>query len=576
MKNKKGIEGPTTEHLCFLNGLTTEFSQLQDDCNSHGNNSIHIIQSWSPSESKTLSKEKTHQMGIALIERFAPGHQYVVQTHTEEAHNHNHIVLNPVSIETGKRIQNKLEHIRTLRNLNDDIARENGLTVLPPQEKLRKSGPNEISRRIDTYRGRSYILDLASKADFARSHATNYDEYVSLLNSFDIQVRVEPKNITYFYPGREHGKRGKNLGPRLDKDSLEKVFISNQERLSKLPEKIRTNPRTTPANNLSDLVSSRSEGVSKPRQEQLDNSEIPIAEIQRAKSQSILKYCEKNRISLKQDDQGKTVLDGREYVEVTDHQWFNHRNKTRGNIIDFVSSHKQTGYLNAIAELTANPKLLLLNSGRAEQSQRFQSFYIPKEDPAPRHEAIQALSKILGHPSDHPIYNELFKRQVVHVTKSGAVRFFSEKSPTGYLEFTPAASGAYQASRKGRLHSPFYSRKAQGRKLVVSIDPIETLRQHPDAFLQLKKSRDGAIMLFDPNLSAVSRAVAENRTIKNVVLLGGKNDHGPAPENIMQFFNEMKKAFDPFSIETELMWNATSEKPFERKGDFDLGISRER
>lgn len=176
-------------------------------------------------------------MGVELVNRFAPGHQYVVQTHTDQPHAHNHILINPVSIETGKRIQNKLGHIETLRNINDEIARERGLSVLPPQEKLRRPGPNEHVRRINQYRGRSYIVDMASKAHFAREHATGYEEYAAILSAFDVQVRIEPKNITYFYPGKEHGKRGRNLDPRLDKPALEQKFAANRARLVASPER---------------------------------------------------------------------------------------------------------------------------------------------------------------------------------------------------------------------------------------------------------------------------------------------------------------------------------------------------
>lgn len=213
LTGKREVEGPTTERDCTLKGMTNQFSGVQNLYQSKGNQSLHIIQSWSPTESKFLTREQVHSMGVT-VERFAPGHQFVVQTHTEEAHSHNHIVVNPVSIETGKRIHNKKRNLSTLRDLNDTIAKENGLSVLPPQDiRARREGMSDKVKRIENYRGKSYIVDLANKGNFARQYATNYDEYVALLGALDIQVRIEPKNITYFYPGREHGKRGRSLTP---------------------------------------------------------------------------------------------------------------------------------------------------------------------------------------------------------------------------------------------------------------------------------------------------------------------------------------------------------------------------
>ena len=116
----------------------------------------------------------------------APMSAFVLQTHTDEEHAHNHIVLNPVNPETKRRIQNKKIHLKTLRELNDEIAIEHGLTPLAPQIPGRRAGTSEKVRRIDAYRGQSFIFDLAEKAGFARVHATNYNEYSVILSAFDI------------------------------------------------------------------------------------------------------------------------------------------------------------------------------------------------------------------------------------------------------------------------------------------------------------------------------------------------------------------------------------------------------
>jgi len=239
-------------------------------------------------------------MGVEIANRFAPGHQFVVQTHTDQAHYHNHIVINPVNMETGKRIHNKYQNLYNLRDINDAIAKEQGLSVLPKQQTLRKPGPTDKARRIEAYRGRSYIVDMANKANFARQHATNYDEYLSILSGFNIKARIENENITYFYPGREIGKRGRNLDPALDKPGLERKFTENLERvknspqlqdtlaelvskyrLPTLPEKLQNVAHRSP-----DLVSKRSDGTSQPREAVLQNSLIPLEEIQKAKTQA--------------------------------------------------------------------------------------------------------------------------------------------------------------------------------------------------------------------------------------------------------------------------------------------------
>jgi Restriction endonuclease len=206
----------------------------------------------------------------------------------------------------------------------------NGLSVLPKQDKLRRPGPNEHALRIESHRGRSYVVDLSNKASFARHHSTSYEEYGAYLKNFDIDIRVEPQNITYFYPGRTHGKRGKRLKPELDKPGLEEKFAENQERLRNSPELQKTVSQIASRNLALPIEETR---------EHVSTGLIPIEEIQLAKLKSIPAYCEKEKIKLLTDEQGKRVIAGREFVEVSEYGWFNHRNKTRGNMIDFVVNH---------------------------------------------------------------------------------------------------------------------------------------------------------------------------------------------------------------------------------------------
>lgn len=590
LKRKREVEGPTTEHLCFLDGMASEFKSLQHDRASKGNASIHLIQSWSPQESRKLSRDEIHAMGVELVSRFAPGHQFIVQTHTEEAHSHNHIVLNPVSFETGERIHNKLGHIRTVRGINDDIARSRGLSVLPPQDKLRLPGPSELSRRIDAYRGRSYIVDLANKADFARQHATNYDEYIALLNTFDINVRVEPKNITYFYPGREKGKRGDNLGPELDKPGLEARFQKNWDRVQSSPEAKRSlselvaayrQPPTALSRTESQTkpdavrVSRRSDEITKPDERALVESVLPVEELRRAKTQSILSYCDREKIGLERAEDGHFRLRGREHVEVSEYTWINHKNQTQGNVIDFAANHRQVGFLQAVAALNDNPKLLLLEKHLGEAKKRYQSFYVPREDAAPRADAILHLSRLLHLPTDHSVHANLLKRQLVHVTGKGSVFFLAGGEDAGAAEYEPDSRGSYSLRRRSSQGRPFFASKGQGAELRLYVDPRTFLQFEPDTLTRGTKSQGSVVALFEPDLAQAHHAIAGAPKLRRVHLLVAPSE-ASTPE-IQKFHNELKDSLNLFSIETHLAWEPVRELVLDREPAIsrDLGRSRE-
>jgi hypothetical protein len=565
LKEKRGPLHLTTEHLCQLEGVTWEFSSLQRQHNSRGNNAIHLIQSWSPKESRALTPEQVHEMGVELVGRFAPGHQYVVQTHTDQPHAHNHILLNPLSLETGKRIQNKLGHIETLRNLNDDIARERGLSVLPPQEKLRRSGPNEKALRINRFRGRSYIVDLVNKADFARHHATSYDDYAAILGSFDIDIRVEPKNITYFYPGREHGKRGRRLAPALDKEKLEAQFHSNREAVRTSPGLRKTISEIAAGYTAAQERATRPGEVAPTTRDDAALKLLPPEELRQAKLQSILRYCEREKIAIETTGEGRHVLHGREFVEISDYTWINHRNKTRGNAIDFVAHHRQTSYLHAISILNNNPRLMLLEDHLGVHKKAYQSFYFPKEDGLPRSTAIGHLVKLIGHAPSHKVYPELFKRQLVHVTAQGGIRMLPERDPTGYVEYIPN-EGRYQRRVVGEVRAPFFERRGRGEELQLFVDPATFLRRWPDAMLS-RQGKISVLALLEPNLSLACAASTE-RSIKRVRLVCDRATAGD-PE-MARFRDELARALDPFSIDVTMAWEPTRENSVQGR-DLDAG-----
>ncbi|MGK5082977.1 relaxase/mobilization nuclease domain-containing protein [Bdellovibrionota bacterium FG-1] len=587
LTEKREPNGLTTEHLCMLDGVTSEFTGLQRDHNSRGNNSIHLIQSWSPTESRTLPPDLVHKMGVELVSRFAPGHQYIVQTHTDQPHSHNHILINPVSLETGKRIQNKLGHIETLRNINDEIARDRGLSVLPPQEKLRRPGPNEHVRRINQYRGRSYIVDMASKAHFAREHATGYEEYAAILGAFDVQVRVEPKNITYFYPGKEHGKRGRNLDPRLDKPALEQKFAANRARLVASPElratvsELAANYRTPgkvptlaveKTQPYAGLRRSLEFDQTTPAQvEETIKSFIPLEEVLNAKCGDIIGYCKRADIPLERREEGRTVLRDREHVEVNQYGWVNHKNKTRGNAIDFVANHRQTSYLHAISILNNNPRLMALEKHLGESKKPYQSFHFFRGERIPREAAIKHLAKFLGHPTHHPVHGELLKRQSVHVTAEGVVRFFTEREDTGLVEYLPNDDGkGYTKRRRGEISTPLYERRGRSEELQLFVDPATFLKRSPHS-LGNRSKQTSVLALLEPNVPLALRA-ATAKNIKRVRLVCDQADaKDPA---LVRFRDDLADALNPFSIDISMAWEPSREfLSRERDEGLDLGRS---
>jgi len=90
---------------------------------SEGIQAHHVIQSFKPGE---VNPAEANEIGIQLAKELANGYEAVVYTHTDKDHIHNHIVINAVSYENGKKYRaHGKEAIEKVRDISDRLC-QNG------------------------------------------------------------------------------------------------------------------------------------------------------------------------------------------------------------------------------------------------------------------------------------------------------------------------------------------------------------------------------------------------------------------------------------------------------------------
>ena len=77
-----------------------------------GRQYIHLVQSFSPNDN--LSYDKAHEIGLELAKQYK-GFQVLVATHTDREHVHNHLVINSVSFEDGKKFQQSKKDMEKIK-----------------------------------------------------------------------------------------------------------------------------------------------------------------------------------------------------------------------------------------------------------------------------------------------------------------------------------------------------------------------------------------------------------------------------------------------------------------------------
>lgn len=164
-----------------------------------GRSAIEIIQSFPKGEKITV--EKVHKIGLELATAipYLQGHQVFIATHNDQQHGnlHNHIVINSVSLENGKKIQLPPAALPEIKAINDRICRAYELSV-PAKGKtvtgVVRDAPTANNK--DTYAvlsaaeqgGKSYVKDIGVKVITVADVATSRDDFTARLQQQGVGV----------------------------------------------------------------------------------------------------------------------------------------------------------------------------------------------------------------------------------------------------------------------------------------------------------------------------------------------------------------------------------------------------
>ncbi len=131
----------------------------------------HYVQSFAPDE--PITPEEANAIGLELAKQW-PGHEVLVATHVDRAHIHNHLIVNSVSHETGKKLHQPPNTLKKLREASDKICLAHGLSVLEPYEKSMvdgvKSGEYRSAVRRDSWKFRLMAaINTAMKSSWTQA-----------------------------------------------------------------------------------------------------------------------------------------------------------------------------------------------------------------------------------------------------------------------------------------------------------------------------------------------------------------------------------------------------------------------
>ena len=199
---------------CSYETADIEFQMLLDQALKKGNNlAHHLIQAFEPGET---TPEQAHEIGRQLADEVLGGkYPYVITTHIDKGHLHNHIIFCAVDMANQRKYISNRQSYAYIRRTNDRLCREHGLSVVMPGKDKGKSYAEWDAQR----KGKSWKAKLKTAIDAAIPQARDFDSFLRLMEAQGYEIK-HGKFISFRSPGQERFTRCKTLGVDYTEEAI--------------------------------------------------------------------------------------------------------------------------------------------------------------------------------------------------------------------------------------------------------------------------------------------------------------------------------------------------------------------
>lgn len=199
----------------------------------------HLRQSFVPGE---ITPEEANRIGCELAKRFTKGnHAFVVCTHTDKAHIHNHIIWNSVTLDCDRKFRNFWGSTKAVRRLNDTICIENGLSIVENPKPHGKSYNKWLGEAAKP--SHREMLRVAIDNALAKK-PESLEALFALLQQEGVEVKKRGKSISLKAPEQDRFARLDTLGDEYSEAALSAVLVGEKAHKPHKKKLLQAEPKT--------------------------------------------------------------------------------------------------------------------------------------------------------------------------------------------------------------------------------------------------------------------------------------------------------------------------------------------
>ena len=215
---------------CSYETADIEFELLLSQAMQKGNNlAHHLIQSFAPGET---TPEQAHEIGRQLADEVLQGkYPYVLTTHIDKGHVHNHIIFCAVNFVDHRKYNSNKRSYYGIRNMSDKLCRENGLSVVVPGKGSKGKSYAEYQAEKT---GTSWKGKLKIAVDALIPQVSSFEELLQRLQAAGYEIKPG-KYVSCRAPGQERFTRLKTLGADYTEEAIRERIAGRRAKAAKAP-----------------------------------------------------------------------------------------------------------------------------------------------------------------------------------------------------------------------------------------------------------------------------------------------------------------------------------------------------
>ena len=215
---------------CASETAAREFEWTRKIAEQKGMNPVriiarHVIQSFEIGE---ITPELAHEIGKQFADEILGGkYEYVLTTHIDKDHVHNHLIFNAVDFVDYHAYKSYKRIYYDMREVSDRLCKENGLSVIPPSQN-KGMGYKEYT---EAKRGTSWKQKLKQTIDRLVITAKDYDDFLRLMQEAGYEIKTG-KYISFRAEGQERFTRSKTIGENYTEERIKERIAGRTPRRS--------------------------------------------------------------------------------------------------------------------------------------------------------------------------------------------------------------------------------------------------------------------------------------------------------------------------------------------------------